>query len=127
MLFLAATAQYNLPAGLLSAECYVESHHKTNAVNLDDGKGGPSMGICQIKLGTALQVGFKGTAKQLMQPENNIHYAAAYLAKQIKRYHGNLPKAIGAYNSGTFFLSKKGTPVNSIYIRKVLHSWEAGK
>ena len=49
MLFLSASNAYNLPTGLLSALCFVESGHKAQAVHHDDGNG-DSLGVCQIKL-----------------------------------------------------------------------------
>lgn len=99
-LFLSATLQTGLPANLLSSLCYVESAHKINAIHHDDGNG-DSLGVCQIKYPTAKMMGFKGTSEQLMLPKNNIKYAAKYLAHQIKRYNGDVTKAVIAYNQGS--------------------------
>lgn len=115
-LFIAFSLQYDLPPGLLSALCYVESTHNISAVNPDDGKSA-SLGICQVKLKTAKWMGFKGTEADLMKPENNIKYAAAYLKYQLVRYD-NLPKAVIAYNLG----NAKGL-TTSAYQRKVFKTW----
>lgn len=99
-LFIAATTQFGLPPGLLPALCYVESKHDITAYHKDDGKGN-SVGICQIKLSSARDMGFKGTEKQLMIPQTNIYYAAKYMQHQLNRYNYNVVKAIISYNIGS--------------------------
>ena len=130
LIFSAATDQFNLPKGLLSALCYVESHHNISAVNKDDGDS-ESLGICQVKLETAQSLGFKGTRERLMGPRTNIHYAAKYLKQQLDRYDNSIYKAISAYNSGTYKASKKimhimsqQVSVNHKYVLKVWRRWE---
>lgn len=120
--FTAITNQYSLPQGLLSSLCYVESKHNVQAVNEDDGRG-PSLGICQIKEATAKMIGFKGSKKELMVPDFNIKYAGLYLSKQLKRYNGDVKKAVAAYNAGSYIPGKNGQPVNNIYVRKVFSQW----
>jgi soluble lytic murein transglycosylase-like protein len=117
--FLITSSQYNLPKGLLPALCYIESAHNIKAIHHDDGNG-DSLGICQIKLETARTVGFKGTAKQLMDPKTNIHYAGKYLAKQLVRYDGSIKKAVIAYNQGSVKIL-----TSTSYQRKVYDKWRA--
>lgn len=119
------TQNFNLPVGLLSAVCYVESGHNPSAMHKDDGKGN-SVGICQIKLNTARTLGFKGTENQLKLPEINIFYSAKYLSKQLTRYRGVIYKAISAYNAGAFRYNERGEISNKRYVFKVLRSWEKG-
>lgn len=116
-LFMIVSAQFNLPAGLLNSLCFVESNHNITAVHHDDGRG-DSLGICQIKIDSARQLGFKGTEKELMKPENNIYYAGAYLQHQRTRYNGSITKAVIAYNIGS---AKNLT--NSKYQTKVFKQW----
>lgn len=111
------SAQFNLPINLLSSLCYVESKHDITAVHHDDG-GSNSLGVCQIKLTSAKDMGFKGNEQQLMQPQINIFYAGKFLANNIKRYHGNLPRAITSYNKGR----STGTGY-SLYYKKVFMKW----
>lgn len=118
ILFSHATVQARLPPNLLSALCYVESAHNIHAIHKDDGTSN-SVGICQVKLKTAKWLGFKGTEKQLMDPATNIHYAALYLSRQIKRY-GSIEKGVIAYNIGN---AKRLTHTN--YSVKVLKQWRA--
>ncbi len=109
--------KYNLPDGLLASVCYTESKYKINAVHHHDGNG-DSIGICQIKLSTAQLVGFKGTEKDLLNPKVNIEYAAKYLSRNMKRYNGNIERALIAYNQGS---AKDLTTTK--YSDKVTHNW----
>ncbi len=119
-LFMTISIQYGLPNGLLSSLCWIESTHKINAIHHDDG-GASSLGVCQIKLETAKELGFKGTEQQLMNPKMNIKYAAKYLAFQIKRYK-SVNKAVIAYNRG----NARGL-MTSKYQRKVFKKWRGVK
>ncbi len=119
-IFIATSAQFHLPPGLLSSLCFVESNHKTEAVHINDGKTN-SYGVCQIKLETAKWLGFKGTATELMKPKVNIYYAGKYLARNLKRYHGNVNKAVTAYNKGHADSDKI---VLSKYTTKVFKQWK---
>ena len=121
-LFVAASQLYSLPPGLLSAVCHVESNYKIDAINYNDG-GSDSVGVCMVKLETARDLGFKGTAKQLARPRTNIHFAAVYLHKQLMRYDGDIYKAVAAYNSGTHLVNRRGLTVNREYVEKVLTAW----
>lgn len=116
-LFTATTLQLGLPPNLLSSLCYVESTYDITAVHHDDG-GTNSLGVCQIKLKTAKWLGFKGNELELMKPEVNIYYSGKYLAYQLRRYKGNITKAVIAYNFGN---AKNLT--SSKYQRKVFNKW----
>lgn len=116
-LFIAASANYNLPPGLLSSLCYVESTHNVNAIHEDDGST-DSLGICQLKYATAQFLGFEGTEEQLMEPSENIYYAAAYLAHQLRRYNGDITKAIISYNRGS-----AGLLTRTEYSDKIIKQW----
>lgn len=116
--FLLATKLFGLPVGLLPSLCWVESNHR-NLINFQDG-GSPSTGVCQIKFTTAKR--FKSNLKpsELMNPEVNIMLAGQYLAWQLKRYNGDVVKAVAAYNSGSFNRYKNtDTPRNVVYVNKV--------
>ncbi len=124
--FASTTTALQLPDGLLSSLCFVESSHNPRAVNKMDGTS-PSLGLCQIKVDTAKTLGFKGGAKELMNPNLNAYFAGQYLKKQIKRYHGDIRKAVGAYNSGTYKENNSGNPINNLYIQKVFAKWTKNK
>lgn len=99
ILFMLTTIQLGLPADLLKSVCYTETKLNIVAIHHNDGRSS-SIGLCQIKLSSAKQMGFKGTEKKLFEPSNNIYYAGKYLNYQLKRYHGNIKKSIIAYNYG---------------------------
>lgn len=99
VIFTTLSIQNSLPPKLLQSVCWIESKHKITAVHKDDG-GEDSVGICQLHYSTAKWLGFKGSEKELYDPKINIRYAAKYLKYNLKRYKGNLHKAITAYNRG---------------------------
>ncbi len=103
---------------LLLAICTHESN--LNNITVPDDGGSSSIGICQIKEKTAFLLGYKGTAKGLLNPKTNAHFAALYLKYQYQRY-GDWCKATSAYNSGTFNESDKnpGKPKNLQYVLEV--------
>jgi Transglycosylase SLT domain len=116
-LFITQTLHFGLPPDLLSSLCFVESKHDVSAIHHDDG-GTDSIGICQIKFKTAQSLGFKGSAKDLLDPQVNTYYAAKYLQHQLSRYHGDTTKAVIAYNMG----STKGFTTTKYSVR-VLKQW----
>lgn len=122
-MFASISATLDLPPGLLEAVCYVESKHTATAFVSNDG-GSPSHGMCQIKMPTAQLVGFKGDTKKLMVPKTNIFYSGKYLHHQLVRYHGDVFKAVSAYNAGTARLNKRGLPMNRHYVEKVFAAWK---
>lgn len=115
-IILAAAKKAQVTGALLLAICTHESGLKNVLVPHDGGT--PTYGICQVKLGTAKMMGYTGTAKGLMEPKTNAKWAAEYLKYQKSRYAGDWVKSVAAYNSGTYFESKKvpGCPTNLKYI-----------
>lgn len=124
LIFATVTQTYNLPSGLISSICYVESKHDPAAISYHDGNG-DSIGLCQIKLKTAELVGYKGDVSTLHHsPAVNAHYAGKYLRHLLDRYHNDPVKAIAAYNAGSYRVSKDGLPKNRKYVKKVMNVWE---
>ena len=119
LFFVSASNVFNLPPGLLASVCFVESSHNVFAVHLNDGSS-DSLGVCQVHTTTARWLGFEGEENDLMDPQTNIYYAAKYLNYQISRYHGNISKALVAYNRG----NAKGL-TRSEYSDKVLKQWSS--
>lgn len=112
---------------LLIAVCTVETGLK-NVHNLQDG-GSASLGICQVKSGTARNLGViygdskmsKWTDEDLKNPEKNAKAAATYLKWQTERYGDGVCQLAASYNAGSVFESKKepGHPKNYVYVRSV--------
>lgn len=111
-LWLLKTAFLVPDPALLMAICYTESEFK-NRVHRQDGNSS-SYGICQLKLQTARQFIPNLKSQDLMLPFLNLQLASFYLAQQLRRYHGNIRKAISAYNAGSFRHS------NVQYVNKVM-------
>lgn len=114
---------------LLIAICTVESTDLRNVV-VENDKGTPSYGACQVKRDTAQFVGrvfkhdrlAKASDKDLRKdPHLNIKAAGLYLKYQLERYDGDWCKAVAAYNAGSFRESRKrpGKPLNYGYVAKV--------
>lgn len=118
LLILATTAHmYELPAGLLTSICFIESSHNPNAVHFEDGNQ-DSIGLCQLHLSTAQMMGFEGKEEDLLDPAVNANYAAKYLKYLSTRYKGKTIRAISAYNAGHY------TTHNKKYVSKVLNHWK---
>lgn len=123
LLFLTVSQTLSLPPGLLSAICMVESGHNVSAINVRD-RGSPSIGLCELKLGTARQMGFKGDQELLQRSAAiNILYAGRYLSRNLHRYPSDIACAIAAYNSGTCNHNDAGLIKNRKYVKKVLDTW----
>ena len=99
----AAEIKYELPPGLLAAMVQVESagNHKAY-VKQDGASRKPSHGLLQVQLASARHVGFRGTVKELMRPEVNVEYGAAYLAWLLKESKGDYALALSCYNTGPY-------------------------
>jgi len=126
LVFLTVTKLYSLPPGLQSALCFVESSHNVKAVHHDDGSAN-SVGVCQVQLPTARVLGFKGSETELYRVDTNVNLSGAYISKQLRRYNGDVVKAISAYNMGTYRVGKDGFPKNKKYVLKVLKAWGEGR
>lgn len=104
----AAAAQYSVPVALIKAIISQESAWKPDAVNLSD----PSYGLMQVNTKAHPDV----TPAQMLDPEQNIPYGTAYLAYQLKRYAGDMSKAISAYNAGTAYSSNFSSYVQPVML-----------
>lgn len=118
-IILAIAKTVGVPGHLLLAICT----HESNLINVlvPHDMGSPSYGLCQVKENTAKMLGFKDSAKELMNPETNVKYAAMYLKMQLERYDGDWCMATAAYNAGTYNPSEiPGKPRNLKYIKQVI-------
>lgn len=118
-IFLAVTLTFDLPPGLLDSVCFIETRHNVSALVEHDG-GSPSYGVCQVKLSTARDMGFKGKPEHLMIPEINAYYAGKYLSRNLKKYR-QIERAVIAYNRG-----HAGELNTTAYSNKVLTRWRGG-
>ncbi len=93
---IARHAQQNgLPEALVHRVVIRESRYQPGIV----GAGG-AMGLMQIKLSTAREMGYAGTAAGLLDPETNLTYAVRYLAGAYRVAGGNADRAVANYAHG---------------------------
>lgn len=103
---------YGVPVELAHAVIKVESNYRPNA----RGRAG-EVGLMQIKPATARMMGYSGSVKALYDPENNIKYGMAYLAKAHKLGGGSTCGTILKYNAGHG--ARRMNPVSARYCAKV--------
>ncbi|CAN5279093.1 hypothetical protein BH11PSE4_BH11PSE4_22800 [soil metagenome] len=77
---------------------------KYNATLL--GRGG-TIGLMQIKLGTARGLGYTGTAEGLRDPETNLTYAVKYLAGAFRAAGGDFNRSVAYYAGGYYYAAKR--------------------
>lgn len=106
----AAARAYDVPVNVLHSVITVESGYRPRAINKTARIR--SYGLTQLTIDTAWHHCGLPKAK-IMDPRSNIFCGAKVLSYQLRRYRGNIDKALSAYNAGTF------TRTNRNYVRKV--------
>lgn len=64
-------------------------------------------GLMQIKHATAREMGFKGPASGLLDPQINLTYAVPYLANAYRLADGNESRATALFSSGYYYIAKR--------------------
>ncbi|MFT7625365.1 MAG: soluble lytic murein transglycosylase-like protein, partial [Myxococcota bacterium] len=95
----AAAKRNGVPEPMVYAHMMVESRFRDSAISK-----APAFGLLQLLDSTSrrLAADRKATYQlwMLLEPRHNISLGVAYLGKLVKKFHGQLPFAIGAYNGG---------------------------
>ena len=137
-LVLEQTAKNGLSEHLFYGHMQVESRYDPSAVS-----GADALGLMQLIPPTAKRVGreidLKVTRRDVLRPYINIALGARYLGGLLKRYRGQTPLAIAAYNAGEDrvdqWLRKTGKleltrwveeiPITQTrnYVRRVITAW----
>ncbi len=94
-----------VPEALVHRVILRESKYNASLV----GHGG-TIGLMQIKLGTARALGYTGTAEGLRDPETNLTYAVKYLAGAFHAANGDHNRAVSYYAGGYYFAAKHQHP-----------------
>lgn len=84
---------------------------------VDDTGAVGEAGYTQIRLSTARGLGYRGTLRELYEPEVNLRYGFRYLRRMLDRYDGNVERALTAYNGGPGLADTGFVLVG--YVRKV--------
>ena len=87
----------DVPEHLVHRVIVRESKYQPNLI----GRGG-TIGMMQIKLGTARGLGYGGTAEQLRDPQTNLQWGVKYLAGAWRAAHGNADLAVRKYAAGYY-------------------------
>ena len=118
-IILAAAHRYSVDPALVKAVIMAESGYNPVAVSK---KG--AIGLMQLMPATAVELGVEDS----FDPENNINGGVKYLKQLMKRFRGNLPLAIAAYNAGSTNVRKhNGIPpykATRYYVKKVFEYYE---
>jgi soluble lytic murein transglycosylase-like protein len=106
---------------LLHAVVHVESGYDARAVS-----PAGAIGLMQIMPATGRRFG----AVNLYDPGENLRAGAAYLNWLMRRFDGDLPLVIAAYNAGEQAVSRHGNrippyPETRAYVRRVIGRYEA--
>jgi Transglycosylase SLT domain len=84
----------NLPKGVLNL---INQKEASGKLYVPDSSGG-AIGPMQIKPATGAAFGY--TADQLRDPETNVRAGAQVFAAELKRFHGDVLKALAGYHLG---------------------------
>ncbi len=100
---------------LMTAIVGVESGFRSNACNWD----GTCVGLTQPRIGVSTKL----TARQLLNPSNNVREGARILNEKLAKC-GTLPAALAAYNNGSCVPRGKAAQRVRRFVRDVLKSYE---
>jgi soluble lytic murein transglycosylase-like protein len=90
-----------VPEALVHRVIVRESKYNASLI----GRGG-TIGLMQIKLGTARGLGYTGTAEGLRDPQTNLTYAVKYLAGAFRAANGDHNRAVSYYAGGYYYAAK---------------------
>jgi len=104
--------QHGVPLELANAVVRVESNYDPRLTGR-----GATMGLMQIKHGTARGMGFKGSARDLLEPATNLEWGMRYLAGARKLAKGDLCGTVLRYQYG--HMAVHGTRASAVYCGKI--------
>lgn len=102
---------HGLPHAIADAVVRIESGYNPSAVG-----GVGEIGLMQVRPSTAAMLGFKGSNAELAEPEDNIRYGVAYLAKAWRLAGGDICRALMKYRAGHG--EETMTPLSAEYCRR---------
>ena len=100
-------AANNVPESLVRRVIHRESRGNPRAVNVGN------YGLMQIRLGTARAMGYRGSARGLLDADTNMTYAVKYLAGAWRAAGGNANRAVHYYAAGYYRSGKSQAGVSA--------------
>lgn len=113
LLIILAALNQGVDPSLLNAVVKVESDFNPNAINYTAPV--KSYGLGQLTRDTAW-AHCRLPFEKIMKAKLNLECSAKVLAYQLKRYGGDVKKALSAYNAGTYTIK------NTSYVERVLNN-----
>lgn len=99
----------------------VESCWKSNSCDWSARTKSYTYGLMRLKASTAKDMGWKSNnVEELFDENTNLKFGIRYLCWDIKRYHGDIRKALAAYNAGHCSYDKNGWFLNQAYVNQIL-------
>jgi soluble lytic murein transglycosylase-like protein len=92
---------YEVPEWLIRRSILRESGYNPTAHN------GAFWGLMQIRLDTARGMGYRGSARGLLDADTNLRYAVAYLSNAYVVAGGNPERALALYAGGYFYEARR--------------------
>lgn len=113
-----------IDSGLVHAVIEQESRHGAAGLEAVEPRGHRSYGPMMVLDSTALGYGVQ--PKTLKEPRLGILYGVRYLGEQLKRFPGDVARAVSAYNTGPGRARRGATGKfpNQSYVDKVLGFWQ---
>ncbi len=71
-------------------------------------------GLMQIKYATAREMGYKGDAKGLLDPQINLTYAVPYLANAYRLADGDEDRAVTLFSAGYYYTARQKNMIASL-------------
>lgn len=97
--------RYGLDPVIFTRQIEKESGFNPNARNARTG----ATGLGQVMSATAQDPGFGVTPlRDRLDPVENLRFSAEYTAAMLRRYEGDYPKALAAYNAGPGTVDRVG-------------------
>jgi soluble lytic murein transglycosylase-like protein len=101
LLIVKHAAANNVPESLVKRVIHRESRGNPRAVSAGN------YGLMQIRLGTARAMGYRGSARGLLDADTNMTYAVKYLAGAWRAAGGNADRAVRYYATGYYHSAKR--------------------